>query len=63
MDVLFDPVWLLPGVFDIDVAISDHESVSKYDWRFRVKRIQVQVGRIADGLIYLPHKWNLQRGP
>jgi ABC-type polysaccharide/polyol phosphate transport system ATPase subunit len=63
MDATFDPVWLLPGVFDIDVAISDHESVSKYDWRFRVTQIQVQAGQVADGLVYLPHEWRLQTGP
>jgi ABC-type polysaccharide/polyol phosphate transport system ATPase subunit len=62
MDVTFDPVWLLPGVFDIDVAISDHESVSKYDWRFRVTRIQVHAGQVADGLVYLPHEWRLHPG-
>jgi lipopolysaccharide transport system ATP-binding protein len=59
MDITFDPVWLLPGVFDIDVAISDHDSVSKYDWKFRVNRLQVKAGKVADGLIYLPHEWHL----
>lgn len=59
MDVTFDPVWLLPGAFDIDVAISDHDSVSKYAWRMRAKRLQVRAGKVADGLVYLPHEWRL----
>lgn len=62
MDVTFDPVWLLPGVFDIDVAISDHDSVSKYDWKFRVNRLQVEAGQVADGLMYMPHEWQLTTG-
>jgi ABC-type polysaccharide/polyol phosphate transport system ATPase subunit len=63
MDVTFEPLWLLPGVFDIDVAISDHDSVSKYHWLFRVSRLQVRAGRVADGLVYMPHRWQLHREP
>lgn len=59
MDVFFDPLWLLPGVFDIDVAISDHDSVSKYAWQMRANRLRVLAGKVADGLVYLPHEWQL----
>jgi lipopolysaccharide transport system ATP-binding protein len=59
MDVTFDPMWLLAGSYDIDVAISDHDSVSKYAWRMRVNRVQVRAGKVADGLVYLPHEWKL----
>ena len=62
MNVTFDPVWLLPGSYDIDVAISDHDSVSKYAWRMRVNRVQVRAGKVADGLVYLPHEWELNPG-
>jgi ABC-type polysaccharide/polyol phosphate transport system ATPase subunit len=62
MDVTFDPMWLLPGAYDIDVAISDHDSVSKYAWRRRVNRVQVRSGKVADGLVYLPHEWELNSG-
>jgi ABC-type polysaccharide/polyol phosphate transport system ATPase subunit len=60
MDATFDPLALLPGAFDIDVAISDHDSVSKYAWQMRAKRLRVQAGRVADGMVYLPHEWQLE---
>jgi lipopolysaccharide transport system ATP-binding protein len=63
MDVTFDPLWLLPGAYDIDVAISDRDSVSKYAWRMRAVHLRVLAGRVADGLIYLPHEWQLIPGP
>ena len=58
-EVTFDPLWLLPGAYDIDVAISDRDSVSKYAWRMRAVHLRVLAGRVADGLIYLPHEWQL----
>lgn len=62
MDAIFDPLALLPGAFDLDVAISDHDSVSKYAWQMRAKRLRVQAGQVADGIVYLPHEWQLKPG-
>lgn len=58
-----DPLCLMPGVYFVNVALSDEQGLSKYDIHWDEHRLTVLSGPISHGLLHQPHRWNLTPDP
>ena len=61
IDISFDPVLLLPGTYDLTVALYDFNCLHPYDVRQNVLRFDVARGPIAEngGVVSLSPKWRI----
>ncbi|HET9691420.1 MAG TPA: ABC transporter ATP-binding protein [Acidimicrobiales bacterium] len=60
LDVTFDDFVLLPGTYDVDVAIWDEPMLKVYDYRPELLRVDVAPGPITEttGLVSLRGRWS-----
>ena len=60
-DVTFDPLRLLPGTYDLSVALTDHSSLHAYDVRSDILRFDVERGtfREESGVVALEGRWDI----
>ncbi len=59
VEVTFDPLCLLPGIYYITVIIADRDGLEIYDWHDRRHKLQVMSGTTtAHPLVYMPHTWH-----
>ena len=61
VDVSFDPVLLLPGSYDLTVALHDYHGMHPYDVRQNVLRFDVDRGPLIEnaGVVSLSPKWRI----
>jgi ABC-type polysaccharide/polyol phosphate transport system ATPase subunit len=61
VDVVFDPLRLLPGTYDLTVSLYDYSLMKPYDFRHRVLRFDVERGPIheAYGVVSLGGRWHV----
>lgn len=59
VDILFDPLLLVPGTYDLNVSLLDHTCMHPYDVRHKVLRFDVDRGAIQEtyGVVSLGGKW------
>jgi ABC-2 type transport system ATP-binding protein len=61
IDVVFDPLRLLPGTYDLSVSLTDYTCLHTYDHRTNVLRFDVERGRIQEtqGVASLGGVWRI----
>jgi ABC-2 type transport system ATP-binding protein len=66
VDVTFDPIRLLPGTYDLSVALTDFTSLHSYDARGNLLRFDVERGTLREegGVVGLGATWKINKlGP
>jgi hypothetical protein len=55
---------LLPGEYEMSVAIYDSEAIQAYDHQHRLHHFQVLPGEVTEshGAFYLPSRWRYMTG-
>ena len=61
VDLVLDPVCLVPGRYLISAAITASDGVTRYDWHWQRYALDVESGRFVQGLVYQPHAWASSR--
>lgn len=61
VDLVLDPVCLVPGRYLISAAITASDGVTRYDWHWQRYTLDVRSGRYIQGLVYQPHRWASSR--
>lgn len=61
IDIILDPVLLLPGSYDLTVALYDYTCLHPYDFRQNVLRFDVDRGPILEsaGVVSIAPKWRI----
>jgi Wzt C-terminal domain len=61
VDVIFDELRLLPGTYDLTVALTDHSSLHAYDVRTDILRFDVERGIYHEdaGVVALGGRWEI----
>ena len=62
VDLVIDPLMLLPGTYDITASLCDFTCLHHYDFRFRSFRFDVEPGNPRGdhgGVVHLGGKWTL----
>lgn len=59
IDVVFDPLLLLPGTYDLTVSLYDYSCLHAFDFRHNVLRFDVDSGEIQEfhGVVSLGGRW------
>jgi len=63
VDLVLDPLSLVPGRYTISAAITASDGVTRYDWHWQRYGLNVQADRYLQGLVYLPHTWDSAHDP
>jgi ABC-2 type transport system ATP-binding protein len=61
VEVMFDPVRLLPGTYDLTVSLYDYSCLHPYDFRQAVLRFDVERGPVREefGVVALGGQWQI----
>jgi ABC-type polysaccharide/polyol phosphate transport system ATPase subunit len=62
IDYIIEALNLLPGSYELSVAVYDSQAVQAYDHQHRLYRFQVLPGKVTEtyGAFYLPSRWQLK---
>lgn len=62
IDYTIEALNLLPGSYELSVAVYDSQAVQAYDHQHRLYRFQVLPGKVTEtyGAFYLPSRWQLK---
>ncbi len=60
MDLIIDPICLMPGKYTFSVAITAPDGITRYAWHLKRYWLTVESGRYAHGVVFLPHEWQLE---
>jgi lipopolysaccharide transport system ATP-binding protein len=57
VDLVLDPLCLVPGRYALSVAITASDGITRYDWHWQRYGLDVRSDRYLQGLVFLPHTW------
>jgi hypothetical protein len=60
LDLVVDPVSLIPGKYVLSVAVTAEDGITRYDWHVKRYWLNVKADRYVQGLVFLPHAWSLE---
>ena len=63
MDLIVDPVCLVPGKYSFSAAITAPDGITRHDWHWRRYWLSVQGNHYVEGFVSLPHQWSIGRDP
>ena len=65
LDLVVDPLTLLPGTYDLSGGVTDEAALHVYDHRHRLLRFDVEAGAPREsggGMLTLNGRWELVQG-
>ncbi len=61
VEIKFENLYLVPGVFEVSIGIWDKDVVSPYLWQQRAYKLKILEGVKIGGLVYIPHTWKITK--
>jgi lipopolysaccharide transport system ATP-binding protein len=63
IEMIIDPVCLVPGGYTLSVAITAQDGITRYDWFWRRYWFTVRASHYVEGFAFIPHEWRVSRCP